>query len=106
LGLLPDRLAGLPRRDAVAQVSAAGVYGSGLAQFVVISLPGRFGSQAYDQAARFGAKVSVPQGDAALIATGLLSVLVVRGERTYLVAGLVQPAVLQGVAGDLAEAAA
>jgi hypothetical protein len=105
-GLLPDQLAGLPRRDAVARVSAAGVYGTGLAQLVVISLPGQFGPQAYDQAARFGTKVSVPKGDAALITTGLLSILAVRGQRTYFVAGLVEPAVLRAVAGDLAEAAA
>lgn len=101
-GVLPDKLAGLSRRDAVADLSAAGVYGTGLAQFVVVSLPGRFGAQAYRQVATFGTAVTVPRGDAALIATGLLTVLVVRGERTYLVAGLAQPALLQKVAGDLA----
>jgi len=105
-GLLPDALAGLPRREAVARVSAVGVYGSGLAQFVVVSLPGRFGFRAYEQAATYGVDVTVPQGEAALIATGLLSVLVVRGQRTYLVAGLVQPTVLRRVAGDLAQVAA
>ena len=48
----------------------------------------------------------MPAGsEAALIATGLLSVLAVRtGNRTYLVAGLVGPALLQRVAVDLAEA--
>ena len=49
---------------------------------------------------------AVVPGEAALISTGLLSVLVVRGQQTYLVAGLVQPALLQRVAGDLAVAAA
>ena len=106
IGLLPGRLAGLPRRAAVARISAVGLYGAGLTQFVVVSLPGRFGRQAYDQLATYGTAVSVARGDAALLGTGLLSVLVVRGARTYLVAGLVQPAVLRGVAGDLAEAAA
>jgi hypothetical protein len=99
--LLPDRLAGWPRRDAVAAQAVAGVYGTGLAQFVAVALPGRFGRQAYDQVATFGQDVTVPSGSAALIATGLLSVLAVRAERTYLVAGLVQPAVLRRVAVDL-----
>ena len=104
--LLPDRLAGSPRRDAVAGEAVAGVYGTGLAQFVAVALPGRFGSEAYQKVATFGQDVTVPGGSAALISTGLLSVLVVRAQRTYLVAGLVQPAVLQRVAADLSGAAA
>jgi hypothetical protein len=101
---LPARLAGTPRRDA-GGVSAAGVYGTGLAQFVVAGLPGRFGGEAYDRVATFGRDVPVPVGQAAVLGTGLLSVLVVQADRTYLVAGLVQPAVLERVAADLAEAA-
>jgi hypothetical protein len=104
--LLPDRLAGYPRREAVAGEAVAAVYGTGLAQFVAVALPRRFGSQAYDKVATFGQDVTVPGGSAALISTGLLSVLVVRAQRTYLVAGLVQPAVLRRVAADLSGAAA
>jgi hypothetical protein len=99
---LPQALGGRPRTDSI--VSAAGVYGSGLAQFVVTALPGRFGSQAYDQVQKFGVAVEVPRGEASLIATGLLNVLVVRTDRTYLVTGPVQPAVLKRVAADLAGA--
>jgi hypothetical protein len=98
---LPDRLGAFGRRDAVAGVAAAGGYGTGLAQFVVAVLPGRFGSQAYDKVATFGQAVTVPNGSAAVIATGLLTVLVVRAQRTYLVAGLVDPAALQRVASEL-----
>jgi hypothetical protein len=98
---LPARLGGQPRRDVVTDLSAAGVYGTGLAQFVVVALPGRFGAQAYDRVATFGTKVDVPTGDAALISTGLLTVLAVRADRTYLVAGFVEPALLTGVATDL-----
>jgi hypothetical protein len=101
-GLLPASLAGSPRRDAFAGVSVLGVYGTGLAQFVAIGLPGRFGWSAYEQVARYGTALTVPGGDAALLATGLLSVLAVRCDRTYLVAGLVQPAVLRRVAAELA----
>jgi hypothetical protein len=44
----------------------------------------------------------VDAGDSAIISTGLLNVLVTRAERrTYLVAGLVQPALLRRVASDL-----
>jgi hypothetical protein len=66
----------------------------------VVSLPGRFGREAYQQIATFGTKVNA--GDSAIISTGLLNVLVARAaRRTYLVAGLVQPALLQRVASDL-----
>ena len=99
---LPDALGGAPRADSVAGVTAAAVYGTGLARFVVAALPGRFGSPAYDKVETFGQKVTVPNGSAALIATGLLTVLVVRTDRTYLVAGLVTPALLERVAVDLA----
>ena len=102
---LPDRLGGAARRDTVARVAAAGVYGAGLAQLVVVGLPGRFGSRAYDQVSTFGRDIRVPTGEAALISTGLLTVLVVRADRTYLVAGLVAPAVLERVATDLTGAA-
>jgi hypothetical protein len=102
---LPDELAGMPRRDAVDGLSAAGVYGTGLAQIVVVELPRRFGEEAFDRVATFGTDVPVPYGAAAVIGTGLLSVLVVEADRIYLVAGLVQPALLKRVAADLAEAA-
>jgi hypothetical protein len=101
--VLPSQLAGQPRQESV--FGAAGVYGTGLAQFVVAGLPGRFGGEAYDRISTFGKDLDVPDGEAAVIGTGLLSVLAVRGDRTYLVAGLVQPALLERVAADLAGAA-
>jgi len=103
---LPDRIAGAARRSAVPGLTVADAYGTGLSAFVVAGLPGRFGGQAFQQIRVYGTKVTVPSGDdAALIATGLLSVLIVRTpERYYLVAGMVQPALLQRVAVDLAEA--
>jgi hypothetical protein len=100
--LLPDRLGGAPRRDAVAGSSAADVYGTGLAQFVVVALPGRLGFRSYDRIATFGRDVEVPDGAAAIISTGLLTLLAVDAGRTYLVAGFVEPDVLERVAVDLA----
>jgi hypothetical protein len=102
---LPAVIAGLPRRDAVAGLTAAAAYGTGLSSFVLVALPGRFGGQAYQQIATYGLKVPVSAGEAAVLATGLLTVLVVRTEaRVYLVAGLVGPALMQRVATGLAEA--
>lgn len=106
---LPDRLAGFPRRQAVADLAAAGVYGTGLEQFVVVAVSGGIGWTAFDRVSTFGRDLDVPTGGAAMIGTGLLTVLVVRGDGTdltYLVAGLVQPALLERVATDLAQAAA
>lgn len=103
---LPAEIAGQARRNAVPGLAAADAYGTGLSSFIVAALPGRFGGPAFDRVAAFGQKVTVPSGDAALIATGLLSVLVVRTtDRFYLVAGMVQPALLQLVAVDLTEVA-
>jgi hypothetical protein len=99
---LPATIAGLARRNAVPGLTVADAYGSGLSSFVVVALPGRFGREAFQRIATYGQAVTVPAGDAALIATGLLSVLIVRTtDRTYLVAGMVQPALLQRVAVDL-----
>lgn len=102
---LPAGLAGLPRRDSIAGLSAAGVYGTGLSSIVVVGLPGRYGGQAFQQVETYGRELTVPGGsEAALITTGLLSVLMVRmGNRTFLVAGLVGPPLMQRVATSLAE---
>jgi hypothetical protein len=102
--MLPDRLAGYPRRDLLAGASAVGVYGVGLARFVVLAVPGRFGSEAYDEVGAVGQRLTLPNGTGVLLPTGLLSVLVVRAGRTYLVAGLVDAAVLKRAAIDLSGA--
>jgi hypothetical protein len=104
-GVLPSSVGGLARGSEVEGVTAAAVYGTGLAQIVVIALPGRFGGQAYDRIATYGQDVDVPQGRAAVLGTGLLTLMTVQGDRTYLVAGFVQPAVLRRVAADLARSA-
>jgi hypothetical protein len=105
---LPDELGGRPRRSAVDGVSAAGVYGSGLTELVVLAAPGRIGRDAYDTMAKYGTAVTYPGDDAeaTIISTSLLSVLVVRNHavrQTYLVAGFVNPAVLRSAGAELAE---
>ncbi|GLY92898.1 hypothetical protein Acsp02_01540 [Actinoplanes sp. NBRC 103695] len=100
-GQLPATLGGEQRNTEVAGLTSAGTYGDGLAQFVVLRLPGRFGNEAYDRIATYGADVHLDGGHGAVLATGLLTILAVRAERIYLVAGFVQPAVLRRVAADL-----
>jgi hypothetical protein len=107
---LPGTLGGLPRRTALAGVSAAGIYGSGLTELVVLAAPGRIGRDAYDTIAKYGTAVDYPGDDdeATIISTSLLSVLVVRNRdvhQTYLVAGFVKPAVLRSAGTELAEGA-
>jgi hypothetical protein len=103
---MPDRLAGMQRRDTVAGLTAAGAYGAGLSAFVVVALPSRFGSRVFEQMAAYGRTVAVPAGSAALIATGLLNALVVRTASGHcLVAGTVGAVLLQRAAADLAREA-
>jgi hypothetical protein len=102
---LPDMLAGRARRTAVDGVSAAGIYGTGLTGLVALAAPGRIGREAYDALSKYGTAVDYPGGQAAIISTSLLSVLVVRNSRirrTFLVAGLVDPAVLRDAGAELA----
>jgi hypothetical protein len=104
-GPLPDRLAGQPRRVAVAGVSAVGLYGVGLAQFVVAPLPGRLGRGAYQAAVRWGRQLTYPTGRAALLSTPLLSMVVVQAGdtgQTYVIVGMVQADVLQSAGSELA----
>jgi hypothetical protein len=102
---LPARLAGQPRRDPVGDLSAVAVYGTGLARWVVLPLPGRVGAEAYDGAERWGRDLDLPDGEAVLISRSLLSVVVLRpgGRRTYLIAGLVEADLLRRAAAELAE---
>jgi hypothetical protein len=106
---LPDSLGGRPRRNALDGVSAAGVYGSGLTELVVLAAPRNIGRQAYDAIAKYGTTVDYPGDDnqAKIISTSLLSVLIIRNRavrQTYLVAGFVDPAVLRSAGTELAEA--
>ncbi|MEU8819941.1 hypothetical protein [Actinoplanes sp. NPDC048796] len=103
---MPQRLAGMQRRDTVPGLTAAGAYGAGLSAFVVVALPSRFGSRVFEQLAAYGRVVTVPAGTAALIATGLLTALVVRtASGNCLVTGTVDAALLERAAGDLAREA-
>lgn len=103
-GQLPDTLAGQPRRS-VTPGAPVGIYGTGLAQYAVLALPGRLGNGAFENAVRWGRRLTLTSGDAGLVTTALLSLMVVRSTGTgqaYLVAGPVGAPLLEQIAGQLA----
>jgi hypothetical protein len=112
-GELPRRLAGRPRISGpagLATVRGGAVYGSGFSTLVVVGLPGRLGGQTVDTAEAAGTPVRVPGADAYQLGGSLLTALVVHadhpaGDRppthTWLLAGLVDPEVLQQAAVEL-----
>jgi hypothetical protein len=103
---LPLRLAGreLSSTD-LGGVRGAGLYGSGLASFVVLAVPRDIGGAATDAAAEAGAAtLQLPGGTAVAQSIPPLSLLVVRSvvsRRSYLLAGLVTPALLEAAASQL-----
>jgi hypothetical protein len=117
---LPERLGGQPRRDPVterrvqlpgrdeavrlSQVSRFAVYGTGLAQFVVVPLSRQIAGEVYRRAAEWGQSLTFPTGTAALLSSSLLSLMVVRPTsipRTFLVAGMVDGERLRQVGAEL-----
>jgi hypothetical protein len=114
LAMLPDTLAGLPRRalsgstnTRVIEVDSVALYGTGLAQVAVVPLSRQIGGDAYRTAAAYGERITFSTGFGAQIATSLLSVMVVestnnRRRYRYLVAGMVDSELLRQVGADLA----
>jgi hypothetical protein len=111
---LPDRLAGQQRRHvtdggvrAVLEANSFALYGTGLAQVAVVPLSRQIGGDAYRTAAAWGQQIAFPAGSGALIATSLLSVMVVesgvnRRRFRYLVAGMVDNELLRQIGAELA----
>ncbi len=106
LGPLPDRLAGRARTGTpLARVAGTGTYGTGFTQFVVLPVPRRTGLSAYRTATSAGGSATeLPGGEGVLLSTPLLSVLVMDSDlarRTYVLAGLVDGALLRAAATEL-----
>ncbi len=84
-----------------------GRYGTGLSTFVVLPIPRGSGRAAREGARRGGGTVVRLDGhEGVLLATPLLTVLVAgvpASRRTYLLAGVVTPAVLERAAAELAD---
>jgi hypothetical protein len=103
---LPLRVAGRELNSTnLGGVRGAGLYGSGLASFVVLAVPREIGAAATDAAGEAGAAtLQLPGGTAVAQSIPPLSLMVVRSvvsRRSYLLAGLVTPAVLEAAAGQL-----
>jgi hypothetical protein len=81
-------------------------YGTGLARFAVLPLPGQIGQQAITAAARAGSAVRLRHGQGVVIRTPLLTVLVfITGyhDNVLLFTGSVTPALLERAAADLVD---
>ncbi len=100
---LPEELAGYPRAPQVPGLPQIARYGTGLTSFVVLALPADVGDSALTNAKQAGG-LAVPLrfGQAELIQVPLLTVAVEnRGRRSFLIAGLVDRAVIGNAAVDL-----
>ena len=102
---MPDRVAGLP--VATSPVGGVATYGSGLVRVTVLPLPGRLAAELARGASSVGAPAEdVPGGSVGRIGSALLNAVVAReagGRRAFVVAGLVQPDLLDAVALELLE---
>lgn len=100
--VLPDQLADLPASEPV--VGGAATYGTGLVRFVVLPLSPRLGARVVEATRSEGSALSLPGGEARLITSGPVTVVVARGadgEHAYLISGLVTSALLSDAARSL-----
>ncbi|HEV2784156.1 MAG TPA: hypothetical protein VGX25_32620 [Actinophytocola sp.] len=103
---LPDTLAGRPlRADDLGGLPGVGQYGGGLSSFVVLPLPRNVGGSATDAARKGGGReLTLPGGTGMLLTVPPLTVIIERSNvarRSYLIAGLISPAVLERAAAEL-----
>jgi hypothetical protein len=98
--VLPDQLAGQPRRTQVAR--AASTYGRGFDLVAVLAFPAQFSFRTREFLDKVPAKAG-PWGTASVVSTPLLNGMVFeRGEVAYALAGTVPQPVLERVATQLA----
>lgn len=105
---LPDTLAGQPRSvGTLPDLPGVATYGTGLAQFIVVTVPRQVGYDAENKALRGGGvRLDFPDGDGVLIHTSLVSVLAMDSHpvrANYLLAGLVDPALLKQAGSELSQ---
>jgi hypothetical protein len=107
LGLegLPAQLAGRARIPVTTQFDSIGVYGGGLATFVVLGVRGENGRNLVaDTLSAGGTPVSVAGGTGARIGAPLINAVIVRPAGfyvTFLIAGTVSVPVLEQAAAEL-----
>jgi hypothetical protein len=105
---LPARLGGRPRAAVSGDIAGVAGYGTGLARFVVLPLPGRIGYRSLNAARRAGAApVPFDHGEGYEMRSSVLTALIVRatddpfGRRTFMLAGLVSQDLLRKAAVEL-----
>jgi len=100
---LPDRLAGLTSSEPI--VGGTATYGSGLIRLVVLPIPLRLAWQTLTAVrAGGGTPLDLPGGEALLVTSGVLDLVVALGEdgrHGYLIAGLVTPQLVTEAARQL-----
>ncbi len=101
--LLPAALAGLSASRT--PLEGVAVYGEGLVRFAVLPLPSRLADDALDDALDAGAEaLDVVRGEAALVTSSVLNVVVARGpggHHAYVVAGFVTADTLEAAVVEL-----
>ena len=101
---MPPTLAGRPlQTDRVGGGQGLGFYGTGLSAFVVVPLPRDVSGGVVNAIGKGGGKtVTLPGGQGTVLTISPLSVLVERSyRRSYLLAGVVDPALLTQAAAEL-----
>jgi hypothetical protein len=102
--LLPTELAGRARAAALPPYYSIGVYGGGLATFVVLAVHRSGLDLVANALSAGGTALSVPDGSGALIQAPLLNAVILAPARfflTYLIAGTVSASLLERAAGTL-----
>jgi hypothetical protein len=102
--LLPTELAGRARLPASPPFYSIGVYGGGLATFIVLAVRRPGLDLVANALSAGGTSLSVPNGSGALIQAPLINAVIVAPGRfflSYLIAGTVSPSVLEQAAGSL-----
>jgi hypothetical protein len=103
---LPARLAGYGRVASPGGLADVAAYGTGFARFAVLPLPERTGTAAIDAASAAGGTVPIANGNAVLVITPLLTVLLASppGGPVYLLTGAVTASLLERAATQLLDA--
>ncbi|HMM94305.1 MAG: hypothetical protein IE926_08520 [Micrococcales bacterium] len=100
---MPPRLGGLDASGPL--VGGTSTYGTGLVRVAVLPLPGRTARDVMRNATSAGSVLEEVEGGSRVrVGSSLLNALLVRGDdrrHAYVVAGLVEPRVLDAVAADL-----
>lgn len=101
---LPDRIGDLDRITTGVVPVGIGTYGVGFTRVMVVPIPGRFMDDLFDSVSKTGTKLTVAGGEASLLSSPLVTVIVARTSvdgQGFLVAGTLKPAALQATVAAL-----